>query len=134
MRVLWLANAINIVLGPCFIFGLGPFPKLGIVGAAVATNIGRGTGALYALSKLARAGGRFEIRRHHIRFEPAIMMRLVRLSATGTFQVFIGMASWIGLVRTISSFGTDAVQVTSSNRSSFSRCFRRGQSNAARQW
>jgi putative MATE family efflux protein len=109
MRVLWLANAINIVLGPCFIFGLGPFPKLGIVGAAVATNIGRGTGALFALSKLVRAGGRFEIKRHHLRLEPAIMMRLMRLSATGTFQVFIGMASWIGLVRTISSFGTDAV-------------------------
>lgn len=109
MRVLWLANAINIVLGPCFIFGLGPFPKLGIVGAAVATNIGRGTGALYAFSRLVRKGGRFEIKRHHFRIEPAIMARLVRLSATGTFQVFIGMASWIGLVRTISSFGTDAV-------------------------
>ncbi|MFN2516152.1 MAG: MATE family efflux transporter [Pyrinomonadaceae bacterium] len=109
MRVLWLANAINIVLGPCFIFGLGPFPKLGIVGAAVATNIGRGTGALYAFSRLVRSGGRFEIKRHHFRLEPAIMARLVKLSATGTFQVFIGMASWIGLVRTISSFGTDVV-------------------------
>lgn len=109
MRVLWLANIINILLGPCFIFGLGPFPRLGIVGAAVATNIGRGTGALYAISRLVRKGGRFEIKRHHFRLEPAIMARLVRLSATGTFQVFIGMASWIGLVRTISSFGTDAV-------------------------
>jgi putative MATE family efflux protein len=109
MRVLWLANAINIVLGPCFIFGLGPFPKLGVAGAAVATNIGRGTGAIYAFSRLVRKGGRFEIKRHHFRLEPAIMGRLVRLSATGTFQVFIGMASWIGLVRTISSFGTDAL-------------------------
>ncbi|MFN2492056.1 MAG: MATE family efflux transporter, partial [Pyrinomonadaceae bacterium] len=109
MRVLWLANAINIVLGPCFIFGLGPFPKLGIVGAAVATNIGRGTGALYAFSRLVRSGGRFDIQRHHFRLEPAIMARLVKLSATGTFQVFIGMASWIGLVRTMSSFGTDVV-------------------------
>ena len=109
MRVLWLANSINIVLGPCFIFGIGPFPKLGIVGAAVATNTGRGIGALYALSRLVRSGGRFEIRRRHLRLEPSIMVRLVRLSATGTFQVFIGMASWIGLVRTISSFGSDAV-------------------------
>src|SRR5216683_2887233 len=109
MRVLWLANAINIVLGPCFIFGLGPFPKLGIVGAAVATNIGRGTGAIYAFSRLVRKGGRFEIKRQHFRLEPAIMARLVRLSATGAFQVFVGMASWIGLVRTISSFGTDVV-------------------------
>ena len=109
MRVLWLANIINIVLGPCFIFGLGPFPKLGIVGAAVATNIGRGTGAVYAFSRLIRKGGRFEIQRQHFRLEPAIMGRLVRLSATGTFQVFIGMASWIGLVRTISSFGKYAL-------------------------
>ena len=109
MRTLWLANWINIVLGPCLIFGLGPFPKMGIVGAAIATNIGRGTGALFALSKLIKPGGRFEITRNHVKLEPAIMWRLIRLSATGTFQVFIGMASWIGLVRIISSFGSNAV-------------------------
>jgi putative MATE family efflux protein len=109
MRVLAFANALNIILGPCFIFGLGPFPKLGIAGAAVATNIGRGAGALYAFNRLVRKGGRFEIKRHHFRVEPAIMWRLVRLSATGTFQVLIGMASWIGLVRTISTFGTNAL-------------------------
>ena len=109
MRVLWLANTINIVLGPCFIFGLGPFPKLGVVGAAVATTIGRGSGVVYAFSRLIRSGGRFDIVRSHLRLEPPIMARLLRLSATGTFQVFIGMASWIGLVRTLSSFGSDAV-------------------------
>jgi putative MATE family efflux protein len=109
MRVLWLANALNIVLGPCFIFGLGPFPKLGIAGAAVATNIGRGVGVLFAFSRLVRRGGRFDIRREHFRIELPVMGRLVRLSATGTFQVFIGMASWIGLVRTISTFGTNAL-------------------------
>ena len=109
MRVLWLANSINIVLGPCFIFGLGPFPELGVTGAAVATTIGRGTGVLYALSRLVRSGGRFDIRRPHIKPDFAIMGRLIRLSATATFQVFIGMASWIGLIRTISSFGSDAL-------------------------
>lgn len=109
MRTLWLANWINILLGPCLIFGLGPFPKLGIAGAAIATNIGRGTGALFALSRLFRSGGRFDVRRNHLRLEPAIMWRLLRLSATGTFQVFIGMASWVGLVGIITSFGSDAV-------------------------
>ena len=109
MRTLWLANWINILLGPCLIFGLGPFPKLGIVGAAIATNIGRGTGALFALIKLFRPGGRFRIGWRHLGLEPSVMARLVRLSATGTFQVFIGMASWIGLVRIISSFGSNAV-------------------------
>jgi putative MATE family efflux protein len=109
MRTLWLANWINILLGPCLIFGIGPFPKLGIVGAAIATNIGRGTGAVFAFSKLIRKGGRFSIERRHLRIEPSIIVRLIRLSATGTFQVFIGMASWIGLVRIISSFGSNAV-------------------------
>jgi putative MATE family efflux protein len=109
MRTLWLANALNIILGPCFIFGLGPFPKLGLVGAAVATNIGRGTGALYAFSRLVRSGGRFDITRAHIRLELEIMKRLARLSGTAAFQLFIGMASWMGLVRIIASFGTDAV-------------------------
>ena len=109
MRTLWLANWINIILGPCLIFGLGPFPKLGLLGAAIATNIGRGTGALFALSKLVREGGRFNIERRHLRLEPAIIGKLLRLSGTGTFQVFIGMASWIGLVRIISSFGSNAM-------------------------
>src|SRR5215213_9875299 len=80
MRTLWLANWINILLGPCLIFGLGPFPKLGIVGAAIATTIGRGTGALFALSKLFRAGGRFNIERRHLRIELSIISRLIRLS------------------------------------------------------
>lgn len=79
------------------------------MGAAVATTIGRGTGVLFAFSKLVRSGGRFDIRREHLKLEPSIMARLIRLSATGMFQVFIGMASWIGLVRTVSSFGSEAV-------------------------
>jgi putative MATE family efflux protein len=109
MRTLWLANWINILLGPCLIFGLGPFPKLGIVGAAIATTIGRGTGAIYALTRLFRSGGRFDIKLRHLRIEPSVIGRLLRLSGTGTFQIFIGMASWIGLTRIISSFGSDAV-------------------------
>ena len=87
----------------------GHFPKLGIVGAAIATSIGRGTGALYAFSRLIRSGSRLNIKRRHFTFEPAIMARMIRLSGTGTFQVFIGMASWIGLVRILSSFGTNTV-------------------------
>jgi putative MATE family efflux protein len=109
MRVLWLANAINIALGPCLIFGLGPFPEMGVTGAAVATSIGRGAGALFAFSKLVRAGGRVTLARRHFQLDTALMARLVRLSGTATFQVFVGMASWIGLVRILSGFGSAAV-------------------------
>ena len=109
MRVLWLANSINILLGPCLIFGLGPFPELGVTGAAVATTIGRGTGALWALSRLVRGGGRVALRREHVVFDPQIMLRLVRLSAGATLQNFISTASWIGLVRIIAVFGDAAL-------------------------
>jgi len=109
MRVLWLANAINILLGPCLIFGLGPFPELGVTGAAVATTIGRGTGALYAFSRLLRPGARLRLTRRNLRLEPSVMLGLIRLSGTATFQVFIGMASWIGLVRILAGFGDAAL-------------------------
>ncbi|HVF55559.1 MAG TPA: MATE family efflux transporter [Pyrinomonadaceae bacterium] len=109
MRVLWLANLINIVLAPCLIFGFGPFPELGVTGAAVATTIGRGTGALFAISKLLRPGGRVSLSGQRLRLDPTLMLRLVRLSAAGAFQVFIGMASWVGLVRILSGFGSDVL-------------------------
>src|SRR5216117_1352787 len=109
MRVLWLANAINILLGPCLIFGVGPFPRLGLTGAAIATTIGRGTGVLYQLYRLWRGDGRVVIRRAQLKLQPAVMRTMLRLSGTGTVQVFIGMASWIGLVRIVSSFGSEAI-------------------------
>lgn len=109
MRVLWFANLINIALGPCLIFGVGPFPELGVTGAAVATTIGRTAGALFALSRLLKPGSRITIRRQHLRFDAELMKRIAKISASGAFQVFIGMASWIGLVRIISSFGSQAL-------------------------
>lgn len=109
MRVLWLANIINILLGPCLIFGLGPFPRLGVTGAAVATTIGRGTGVLYQLYRLSRGDARIAIRRAHLALKPAVMGSLVRLSGSGTFQVLVGTASYIGLVRIVSTFGSGAL-------------------------
>ena len=109
MRVLWLANAINIALGPCLIFGLGPFPRLGVTGAAVATTIGRGTGVLYQLYRLSRGDARVSVRQTHLALRPAVMKHLLRLSGSGTFQVLVGTASYIALVRIISTFGSAAV-------------------------
>ena len=109
MRTLWLANAINIALGPCLIFGLGPFPELGVTGAAVATTIGRGSGVLFGLAQFIRRSGRVRLHRQHLQLDPALMLRLVRLSGTGTLQVLIGTASWIGLVRILATFGSQAL-------------------------
>src|SRR5207253_3539450 len=85
MRMLWLANGINIVLGPCLIFGLGPFPKLGVTGAAVATTIGRGTGAIVAISRLFREGSRVHVQKKHMQVDTGVMAQLIKLSSSGTF-------------------------------------------------
>ena len=109
MRVLTIANLINIVLCPLLMFGVGPFPRLGVTGAAIGTTIGRGTGVLYQLYRLWRRDGRIVIHREQIALKPAVMKTLLRLSGTGTFQVFVSMASWIGLTRINASFGTDSL-------------------------
>ena len=109
MRVLWFGNVLNIVLGPCFIFGPGPFPELGVAGAAVATNIGRGSAVIYQLVTLRSGRGRVKVERRHLRLDFSIMMSVLRLSGSGTFQILIATASYVGLVRILSLFGSAAL-------------------------
>ena len=109
MRVLWIANAINICLDPCFIFGLGPFPRLGVTGAAVATTTGRSIGVLVQLYVLSRGRGRVAIQRRHLRLDPHVMWNMVRLSGAAVFQTLIGMTSWVAMVRILATFGSAAV-------------------------
>ena len=109
MRVLWVANVINIVLDPCFIFGIGPFPKLGVAGAAVATTIGRGCGVLYQLTILLSGEGRVVIRPAQLRVHAAVMWRILRVSFTGMLQFLLSMGSWVALVRMIALFGAAAL-------------------------
>jgi putative MATE family efflux protein len=105
MRTLWLANAINILLGPVLVFGWGPAPRLGVTGAAIATTIGRGIGVLYQLRALSRGAGRLAVRRAHLRLDPEALRANFRVARTGVVQSLIGMSSWIGLVRILAAFG-----------------------------
>jgi putative MATE family efflux protein len=109
MRVLWLGNGINIVLDPCLIFGVGPFPELGVTGAAVATNIGRGTAVLFQLWVLFGGHERLSVGLKHLRWDRELLARLFKLSGTGMFQTFVGMASWILVIRILAEFGAEAV-------------------------
>ena len=109
MRVLWVANLINLALDPCLIFGLGPFSRLGVTGAAVSTLTGRSIGVLLQLWILTRGRSRIVIRWPDFRIVPRVIGSLIRVSSTGVLQFAVAHTSWIALVRIISSFGSAAV-------------------------
>ena len=109
MRVLWLANGINIVLDPALIFGWGPLPAMGLEGAAIATTVGRGAGVLLQLWVLLRGAKHIRVRLGQWRADAAVMARLVKTSLGGIAQFIIATSSWIGLVRIVSEFGSEAV-------------------------
>jgi putative MATE family efflux protein len=109
MRLLWVSNIINLVLDPCLIFGWGPFPKLGVTGAALATLTGRSIGVLYQFYRLLRGTERIRVLRNQVRVNFQVLLRLLRVSLTGILQFAIAHTSWIGLVRIVSIFGSAAL-------------------------
>jgi putative MATE family efflux protein len=109
MRLLWVSNIINLILDPCLIFGWGPFPRLGVTGAAVATLTGRSIGVLYQFYRLMRGTERIHILKRQVRVHLDVLLRLIRVSLTGILQFAIAHTSWIGLVRIVSIFGAAAL-------------------------
>jgi putative MATE family efflux protein len=109
MRVLWVANGLNIVLDPLLIFGLGPVPAMGIEGAAIATNIGRGAAVLMQLWLLFRGGEHIRVLGSQLGLDGAVLRNIVRTSLGGIGQMIIGMTSWIFLVRILAAIGAEAV-------------------------
>jgi putative MATE family efflux protein len=109
MRVLSISNLINLVLDPCLIFGWGPFPEMGLTGAAVATLIGRGSGVAYQFWVLFNGTGRLKLRVADFKVAPVVLASLIRVSTTGVLQFVIAHTSWVVLVRFISEFGSTAV-------------------------
>lgn len=109
MKCLWLANGINIALDPCLIFGLGPFPEMGVTGAAIATNIGRFIGMCFLLYHLSSGHSQVKLILRDLVFVPKVACNIIRVSAFGVFQFFIATSSWLLLMRIMASHGSEAV-------------------------
>ena len=108
MRVLILANCVNLILDPCLIFGWGPFPKMGVTGSAIATTIGRTVGVCYQFYRLASRGSLVTIHLRDLRLHPKLMWEMLSVSFPAMFQYGIGMASWLILSRIVAKFGAVA--------------------------
>jgi putative MATE family efflux protein len=109
MRVLWIANGINILLCPILIFGWGPIPAFGIEGSGIATTIGRGTGVLIQLWTLFKGGKHIQVTLSQLYLDAKTMLNIVKTSLGGVGQMIVAMTSWIFLMRILASVSNEAV-------------------------
>lgn len=109
MWALVVSNGLNIILDPLFIFGIGPFPEYGVMGAAVATTIGRGTAVIFQLLVLFYGWGRIKIGFKDLVLKIEIMLNLIKVSLGGIGQFIIGTSSWVFLMRIMSEFGSEVL-------------------------
>jgi len=109
MRVLIIANGLNIILDPLLIFGLGPIPAMGVEGAAIATSIGRGLAVVYQFVLLFKGSGKIHIKLEHFTLRWKTIKKLIKLSVGGIGQNIIATSSWIGLMRIMAEFGSAAI-------------------------
>jgi len=110
MWVLVVSNGINVVLDPMLIFGWGPFPAMGVEGAAIATSIGRGVGVCIQLYILIRGTNLIKLARRHLVVHWDTIVSMLRVASTGAFQFIIASASWIFLMRIVARSGTEVVE------------------------
>jgi putative MATE family efflux protein len=109
MRVLWVANGINILLDPLLIFGWGPLPAMGVEGAAIATNIGRATGVAVQLYFLLKGGKHIRIKQQHMVWHAFTMLHILKTSLGGIGQSIIATSSWVFLMRILADVSSEAV-------------------------
>ncbi|SDQ80260.1 MATE family efflux transporter [Flagellimonas zhangzhouensis] len=109
MWALVLSNGLNIILDPMFIFGFGPIPEFGVMGAAIATNIGRGTAVIFQLGILFFGWGKIKLVAKDLVINLKVMLNLIKVSLGGIAQFLIGTSSWIFLMRIMSEFGSEVL-------------------------
>ena len=109
MKALLLSNTLNMLLDPLFIFGLGPVPAMGVEGAAIATNIGRGIGVIFQVYCLLKGKSIITINWNQLAIKAKIITNVIKVSVGSILQFIIGSASWIFLMKLMSNFGDEAV-------------------------
>ena len=108
MKALLIANAINIILDPLLIMGYGPFPKMGLMGAAVATTVGRACGVIYQFYHLFAGKDLIKLAIDQFRLKINLVKNILNTSSGGMFQFLIGSCSWIFLAKIIAESGVEA--------------------------
>jgi len=112
MRSLWIGNAVNMIMDPLLIFGIGPFPEMGVMGAAIASTIGRSTGVAYQLWQLYGGNGKIVLGLRHLKPHPEMFRFLLAIGTPGMFQFIVGHAGWIAIIKIVSLFGAAALAGT----------------------
>ena len=109
LKFLAFATVLNIILDPMFIFGVGPFPRLGVAGVAWATVIAQGVSAVLSLHYLYRRSGIVSYQPGTFRFDWELTRLTFRIGIpAGVQQIMVSMAHLI-VSSTVNLFGATVV-------------------------
>ncbi len=99
---------VNVVLDPIFIFGYG-VPRMGVVGAALATAISNALASLAALIVLVKGWKHITVRREHLAPERRIVSKLLRIGLPVGISNSINGVAFAVIMSLVASFGAVAV-------------------------
>lgn len=107
MKSLWISSVANIILCPILINGFGPVPAFGLVGAALATTIGRSFGVLYQFWHLFNGNHRIKVFWSYFRPDLHQIGSLLKVAYPAVFQFAIASCSWTFLANLVATTGGD---------------------------
>jgi putative MATE family efflux protein len=109
MLILMFSTLINIVADPLLIFGLGPFPRLEIKGAAIATVFARGIGMLIILAILLKGYSYIHVTLKNLKLKFDILWRIIKIAIPGSLQMAIRSFSGLVIMSIAVLYGTCAL-------------------------
>ena len=100
-----LSSVVNCIMDPILAFGLGPFPRMGIAGLALATSVGRGISIVILLAYLTSQRSPYSLRPRYLLLKLKTVKEILGIGLSSTVRMSGASVAQILSTRVASSFG-----------------------------